>query len=148
MSALAHITGLLARLLRKQDGATVIEFSMVLPIFLVTVLGIIVSGRALWTQAALHYAVEEAARCMTINTATCGTTLDIQRYASQSAGLGFSDADAAAVFTPAPNLACGNQVAASYAFQMFGPLSAVGKSFYAGVLPTQMTLTAQSCFPK
>jgi Flp pilus assembly protein TadG len=123
--------GLFSRLLRERRGAVAIEFALTVPVLLVVMLGIVEFGRALWAQNALHYAVEEAARCATIDLTTCGNTSETQTYASTASGYGF----ATSVFTVTV-AACGNQVSANYPFQ-----------FLTSFFGTGPTLTAQACFP-
>jgi hypothetical protein len=96
-------------------------------------------GRVMWTQNALHYAVEEAARCMTFDTTDCGSTTSIQNYAAAISGLTFANANT--VFTPTSGVNCGNsitgnQVTASYPFP-----------FLTSLISFNMTLAAQACYP-
>ena len=49
-----------------QDGATAVEFALVLPMFLMLVFGSIEFGRLLWTQQALQETAIAGARCMAI----------------------------------------------------------------------------------
>jgi Flp pilus assembly protein TadG len=122
---------LFMRVLREGDGVAAIEFALTVPVLLVALLGIIEFGRVLWAQNALHYAVEEAARCATIDLTTCGNTSETQTYASTASGYGFPTG--AFTVTVA---ACGNQVSASYPFQ-----------FLTSLVSYSLTLTAQACYP-
>jgi hypothetical protein len=122
---------LLRRALRERGGAAAVEFAMTVPILLTVMLGIFEFGRMLWAQNALHYAVEQAARCATIDVATCGNPGDTQTYASTVSAYTFPPS-AFSVTTPS----CGNQVSASYAFP-----------FVVSLFGTGPTLTAQACFP-
>jgi Flp pilus assembly protein TadG len=120
-------------LLSDRRGATAVEFALILPPFLLLLFGVVEFGRALWTQSALHFAVEEAARCATVDATNCATTTQVQKFAvSRAAGLGLANA-VFSLTTPA----CGNQVSASYPFPFV----------LANMFPN-VTLTAQSCFPK
>ncbi len=98
------------------------------------IFGIFEFGRAIWTQGMLDYAVEQASRCASINTTTCGSRgrdRDLclaADLAAEPAGLGCS---------PRPRRSCGNQVSASYAFTFVAP----------ELLPYNITLTSQSCYP-
>jgi Flp pilus assembly protein TadG len=122
---------LLRRALDERGGAAAVEFAMTVPILLVAMLGIVEFGRVLWAQNALHFAVEEAARCATIDVTTCGNTNETQSFASTASGFTFpTSAFTVTVAT------CGNQVTASYAFQ-----------FLTSFFGTGPTLTAQACFP-
>jgi Flp pilus assembly protein TadG len=125
-----RIRGLLA----DRRGATAAEFGMILPALLVMLLGIVESSRAIWTQSVLHYAVEHAARCASVDVNNCGTTSQVQSYA---VGLAAGVPVTAATFT-VTTPACGSQVSASYAFE----------TVVSNLLPYTMTLTARSCFPK
>ena len=114
------------------SGATALEFALCAPAFFMLMMGIVELGLLLWMQMALQEGVESAARCASVNKATCNSTGNIQSYASaQSFGL----APPVATFTVSTP-ACGNQVQASYtpAFLPHFPI------------PTR-TLTAQACFP-
>lgn len=122
---------LFTRLLRERSGAVAVEFALTVPILLVALLGIIEFGRVLWAQNALHYAVEEAARCATIDLTTCGNTSETQTYASTASGYTF----ATSIFTVTV-ATCGNQVSASYPFQ-----------FLTSLVSYNLTLTAQACYP-
>jgi Flp pilus assembly protein TadG len=74
-----------SRLWRSRDAATAIEMAFLLPVFLMFLLGIEEFGRALWTQTALQFAVERAARCAAISPSACE---DVPAYAaSQVFGL-------------------------------------------------------------
>lgn len=129
---------------RACDGATAVEMAFLLPVFMLFLLGICEFGRALWTQTALQFAVESAARCAAVSPTLCtasgGTTMDIPGYAaSQAFGLSIPSS----AFTYTQNAICGvglgggAQVTASYAF------NAVVPQF----VPVDVTLTAKSCHP-
>ena len=74
MKSVLDLFAPLARTLRTAaiacDGAAAVETALVLPVFLLCVFGISEIGRALWIQSTLQYAVEDAARCAAINTAS------------------------------------------------------------------------------
>jgi Flp pilus assembly protein TadG len=112
-------------------GSAAIQFGLVAPSLLMFIFGIVEVGRMLWTMSALHYSVEEAARCASINATTCGTASKIQAFAAGRAGGSF----ASSVFT-ASVTGCGNRVSASYPMRLNIPFTS-----YA------VTLTAQSCYP-
>ena len=44
-------------------GASAIEYGIILPVFLAFLLGIMDTGRLLWTYNTLHRATDAAARC-------------------------------------------------------------------------------------
>ena len=119
-------------MLHDRKGSAAVEFALVLGPLLLFLLGIVEIGRLMWTAHALHYSVEEAARCASNNTATCGTASQIQSFAAAHSGAGF----AASVFTPTTP-SCGNLVSASYPMSLNIPFGTYS-----------ITLTAQSCYPK
>jgi len=124
----------LARTMTRDDGNTAVEFALVFPVFILMVLGIFETGRALWTQSLLNYAVQSAARCGAIDTATCGSSTATVTYAVQnSSPLTVPNAD----FTVS-NPACGNQVSVAFPFTTIVPQ----------LLPFDVTLSAQACYPK
>jgi Flp pilus assembly protein TadG len=132
---------LFRRLRVSRDGATAIEMAFLLPVFLLFLLGIVEFGRAMWTQTALQYAVEKAARLCAVAPSECGTNAEVRAYAaSQVFGLSIPPA----TFTYTPNAVCGAasassgaQVTASYAFQAIVPQ----------LIPVNITLGAKSCHP-
>jgi len=56
-----------------------------LPMLLLLILGIMDTGRFLWTYTTLSRAVEAAARCAAVNTNDCGTDAQIQNSAVREA---------------------------------------------------------------
>jgi len=54
----------------KEQGATLVEFSIAATVFLVVVFGVIEFGRALWTHNALSDAARRGARYATLHSAT------------------------------------------------------------------------------
>ena len=132
-------------MLVDRAGATTVEFALVGSLFFALILGVIETGRVLWTYNALHYAVQQAARCASVNTTNCGTEPLMQSFASNIAG---SNVPASYFHlnqisgtppagTPACATATNNLVWASYPMQLYIP--------YVSMHPT---LTASACFPK
>ena len=120
-------------LLRHSGGATAVEFAFTAPLFMALTLGIIETGLALWTQAGMENAVEAAARCASVNSATCSSASTIAAYATHNT-LGV--AIPVGAFTVS-KLRCGNQVAGSYDYLYL-------TNYFHGA---KVTLTARSCFP-
>jgi Flp pilus assembly protein TadG len=118
-------------LLRDGGGNVAIEAAVVLPVLALLLLGIIETGRLLWLQNALHYAVENAARCSVVDTSVCSSATQTKSYAASASGYAFSSS----IFTVA-TAACGSRVSASYPFTFVVPL-----------IGTSVTLQAQSCYP-
>lgn len=113
-------------------GAAAIEYAIILPVLLLFMLGVMDTGRLLWSYTTLYRATEAAARCAAINTTACGSTGQIQAQAS-AAAWGMTIAPGA--FSVA-NPACGVQVNGSYDF------------IYTMPGFSTLTLTASSCHPK
>lgn len=122
----------------SRRGATAVEYALVLPMLLLFILGIMDTGRLLWTYTTLYRATEAAARCAAVNTTDCGTTAQItNRAVAEAWGL---NVDAAA-FTVSTQ-ACGVQVRASYNFTFVIP--GLGDVAPLGTI----TLNATACYPQ
>jgi len=118
---------------RRERGSVAIEYAIILPVFLVLVLGLMDTGRLIWTQTTLDRAVEAAARCASIDTAQCGTAAQVQSYAvGQAYGLTI-ESSAFTVITKA----CGISVAVEYPFQLVIPW----------IADDALTLIASACYP-
>jgi Flp pilus assembly protein TadG len=115
-----------------RDGATALEFALVAPVLFAILFGVIEFGRLMWTQSALHFAVEAAARCASVTPGVCGTSAQIQTYAASTVSALNIPASAFTSSTPA----CGHQVSASFSFQFVA----------GGLFPFTPTLAAQACF--
>jgi len=119
----------------RRRGAVAIEYALILPALLLFVIGIIDTGRLIWTYTTLYRAAEAAARCAAINVIDCGTAGQIQNYAvSQAWGLTISTQ----AFT-VTTAACGIQVKGTYDFTLAIPA-------FTSHLGT-ITLTATACYP-
>ena len=121
-------------------GTVAIEYALILPVMLLFILGIMDTGRLLWTYTTLNRATQAAARCAAINTIRCGTEADIQGQAVEEAwGLTVSPA----VFTvTAPS--CGVQVRATYDFTFIVPWF----PWFEGAPFGTITLNATACYPQ
>lgn len=131
VAAILHGRARRRRLADDVRGNAAIEVALTLPAVLLFVFGIIEFGEAVWLQNALDYSVAEAARCASINLTDCGTTAQIQSYASNQSGYSF-DNSIFLVSTPT----CGNQVSAAYPMALTIPYLALS-----------VTLTAHACYP-
>jgi Flp pilus assembly protein TadG len=114
-------------------GSTAIEFALIAPVIISLFFGMFEFARAIWTQSVLDYAVEEAARCASVNTGTCGTNGATQNYAATSTG---ALALPANIFTSSSPAGCSHQVTASYPFH-----------FVLSIFNYNITLTSQACSP-
>jgi Flp pilus assembly protein TadG len=120
---------------RHRRGSVAIEYALILPALLLFVIGIIDTGRLIWTYTTLYRAAEAAARCAAINVIDCGTAGQVQSYAaSQAWGLTIS----APAFT-VTTAACGIQVKGTYDFTFAIPA-------FTSNLGT-ITLNATACYP-
>jgi Flp pilus assembly protein TadG len=128
------------RLVSCESGSTAVEAAFVLPPFLMLILGILSACVVIFAASSLHYAVEGAARCYSVNSVPCsagtstqcctnGTT---QSYA-QSLYLGPS--------SPAPTFSastpsCGHQVSATLNYVLS-----------VGVAHWTIPFSATACYP-
>jgi Flp pilus assembly protein TadG len=118
-------------LLRRRDGATAVEMALILPLLMLLVLGTMELGDMAWTQAALEFAVQEAARCAVVRPDLCGSPSQTANSAAQRVVGRTVPATAFTVTTAA----CGTQVRAQLAYRFrFIPIA-----------PSAPTLTAQVC---
>ena len=101
-----------ASLLSDRRGTTAIEYAIILPALLLFLLGILDTGRLLWTYSALYRGAEAAARCAAVNVTDCASTSQIRNQAVAAAWGLTVDASAFTVTNPS----CGVQVSASYSF--------------------------------
>jgi Flp pilus assembly protein TadG len=118
------------RLWACDRGATAVEFAMVLPPLVMLMMGTISACLLLFSATSLHHAVEQAARCYSVNATQCGSASAAQTYAKNSyRGLNKPQFTAS---TPA----CGHQVAAT-----------VSIALNAAIHSWKVPLTATACFP-
>jgi Flp pilus assembly protein TadG len=112
------------------SGTTASEFGMVLPAVAALIVGGLYTGVVVYSAAGLHTAVEQAARCYSVNVGQCGSESATQTYA-QNQYQGVSSP----TFT-ASIQSCGHQVAATVTI----PLIAVVENL-------SVPLSATACFP-
>ena len=133
----------LRRLLDDVAGTNSLEFAFVaIPLFLF-ILGAVDFGRLYWTQSALQYAAEAAARCATVNCcnggpSSCGGgtgATGLQQFAAtQLLGLSIASSDLSNFSLTSQ--ACGNRVSFNYAYNFIvGPL----------IANSGLTLTGSAC---
>ena len=104
-------------LLRCNRGTTALEFGLVLPAVLALVVGGLYTGVLVYSAAGLHDAVEQAARCYSVNSGQCGSDTATQTYA-QNRYYGISSP----TFT-ASIQSCGHQVAATVTISLIAVVS-------------------------
>jgi Flp pilus assembly protein TadG len=117
---------------RDQTAASAVEFAMVVPVFFALTIGALNLCILLYINSTLHYAVDDAARCMSVKTTVCDTVGHTQTHAAAT----FNFPSLSPSFTPAFAQACGNQVTGSATYR----LNAV-------VTSLNLNLSAKSCFP-
>lgn len=136
--------GLWRALWRSQHGGSpAIEMGLVAPALFTMLLAIAWFGYAFWLQNALDYAVTNAARCASVNSACqSGTPAAADAtataiYAAAASGAGF----ASTVFTVTPNTTCGgksgNLVVGNFAVALAIPF-----------VPISLNLSSRACYPK
>lgn len=112
-------------------GATAIEAAFALPVLFLLLLGMLEMGRLSWTQSALNFAVEEAARCASLASTACATADATKQFAAGKATGTNVPASAFSMTTEA----CGTQVRVRFEYRLI---------LYP-IFGTSPTLTAQAC---
>jgi Flp pilus assembly protein TadG len=115
---------------RSDSGNAAVEFALVLPALAMLIVGGLYVGLLVYSAAGLHYAVEQAARCYSVNISQCNSASATQTYALNNY-YGVSSP----TFT-ASTPSCGHQVSATLAFVL-----------NAAVASWNVPLTATACFP-
>jgi Flp pilus assembly protein TadG len=118
-------------LLTEQSGSASVETALVLPLFVILLVGIISTAQLAWAVNSLHHAVQEAARCSAVNAVTCGA--DAQTVAFAKDRYSGPDVDATYAVASSP---CGQSVTVSGEFSLNLVLTSV-------VVP----IGANACFP-
>jgi len=125
----------IAGLLRREDGVTAVEFALILPLLILLTLGAIGTGMMLYAVNSLHFAVEDAARCVSVRTNICTSQAAMQAYAaSRYKGPGLVSMNFA--LTPAAANNCGNRVVGTATLP-----------FVTGLGTINMPLSVASCYP-
>jgi Flp pilus assembly protein TadG len=117
-------------LLACDRGSTAVEFALVLPALAALLIGGLYTGLVVYSAAGLHHAVEQAARCYSVNVSQCNSAAAAQSYA-QSQYYGIESPTFAA-----STQSCGHQVVA-----------AVTIAFSAVLANLSIPLSATACFP-
>lgn len=115
---------------RDEHGGSVVEFALVLPIFLMLLLGTIHAALLMFAVSSLHYAVEEAARCSAVNAVDCATSVATAAFAEAQ----YRGPDVDAQFVAA-DAACGREVRVTGSFVL-----------HAGVGHWNVPVAARACF--
>lgn len=133
------------RVLKSAAGTVALEYGIILPMFLLMIIGGMDAGRLIWTYVTLQRSVEAAARCGAINynsaypTTICRSPGEIAtRAVSEAYGLSVT----AGEFT-VTNASCGLRVTANHTVQLLTPwigTSPLGPS-------NAITLSVSACYP-
>jgi Flp pilus assembly protein TadG len=113
-----------------ERGSAAVEFALVLPALAMLIVGTLFAGLLVFSAAELKNAVEQAARCYSVNVSQCSSVSATQTYA-QNNYYGVSSP----TFT-ASNASCGHQVSATLTFVLDAALTKFS-----------VPLTATACFP-
>jgi Flp pilus assembly protein TadG len=117
--------------LADRSGTAAVEFAMIMPAFIVLIVGAIYTGQLLYSASSLRYAVEAAARCAAVNTTICTSTGSTQTYA---AGKYFGPGSPTPAFV-ASSAACGQTVSGTVTYTL-----------NTGVTSISIPLSASACF--
>lgn len=113
---------------RNESGVTAIETALVMPVFLLLLLGIIHAGLLIFTQASLHYAVEKRVRCVAVSGAS----------ACPAASTHYFGPGATPVFT---------DIAPSGSQKCQALSGVVTYNFDLGLWQRNVSLSSKACFP-
>jgi Flp pilus assembly protein TadG len=121
----------LQRVAKESDGATAIEFALVGPVFLMMVVGGIYACMMMFSMGSLQDAVQQAARCWSVNTTVCTDASSTQTYAQNHY---YGPAVSPSFTASLKN--CGHSVTGTISY-----------SFNMGQSTTSVPLSATACFP-
>jgi Flp pilus assembly protein TadG len=97
----------------EAGGASAVEFALVLPAFVLLVMGSMSAATLGFSFASMNYAVEDAARCAAVKKAACLTPADTAKYArAKYVGVAVSP-----VFTYS-TAGCGNTVTGTATYSL------------------------------
>jgi Flp pilus assembly protein TadG len=122
---------LATRALNDARGAAAVEFALVAPAFVGLAVGTFYVCLCLFLTGSLHYAVEQAARCASVNTTVCSSSSAIVSYAQSN----YFGPGGSPNFTYA-SAACGNSVTASMNYVLD-----------VGLKRFTVPVSATACFP-
>jgi hypothetical protein len=118
------------RLIACARGSVAVEFALLLPALAALIVGGTYTAFLVYSAAGLHTAVEQAARCYSVNATQCGSASAAQTYAQ-----GLYHGMNTPTFT-ASTPSCGHQVSATVTIEVI-----------AVVTNLSVPVSAQSCFP-
>jgi Flp pilus assembly protein TadG len=121
----------LARLGGDRRGATALEFALVLPCFVMLVVGVINVSQLAHAVSSMNFAVEEAARCSAVNETLCGSDTATETFAATK----YLGPPISPVFD-STSVGCGHRVTATGTFEL-----------NVAVVVYDVPITAEACFP-
>ena len=121
----------IAQVRRDDRGTTAVEFAIIAPVFIMMLVGTFYVCLTLFLAGSLHYAVQQAARCASVNTTVCRDSATTVSYAQSH----YFGPAASPTFTYAAT-GCGNSVSASLNYVM-----------NLGMTKLTVPVSAASCFP-
>jgi Flp pilus assembly protein TadG len=119
------------RALKDARGTAAVEFALVAPAFIGLAVGTFYVCLCLFLTGSLHYAVEQAARCASVNTTLCSGSSAIVTYAQNN----YFGPGGTPSFTYAA-AACGNSVTATMNYVLD-----------VGLRRFTIPVSATACFP-
>ena len=116
---------------RDRSGAGALEFALVVPVFIIMVLGVIGCAQMANAASSMNYAVQEAARCYALDQTRCGNPTAIAAYArTKYLGPGINPTFSSST------AGCGNTVTATATYRID-----------ALFIRQDVPLRASACFP-
>lgn len=121
----------LSTFLSSSRGSTAVEFALILGPLVLLSIGTINLSLMMYTVSALHFAVEDAARCSSVKTTICTDAAATATYAAAH----YQSVGATATFTRT-TAACGNQV-----------VGVANYPFVTGLSKINVPISAAACYP-
>jgi len=112
-------------------GTTAVEFAILAPALMLLLVGAVYICLALFLVGSLHYAVEDGARCASVNTTVCSDAPTIVSYTQNR----YFGPNPTPTFTYA-TAACGNVVSGSLSYVV-----------NLGLTTVTIPVSASACFP-
>ena len=116
----------------NRSGATAVEFAMVLPAFMLLIVGGFSTASLLYVASSMKYAVEVGARCAAVNTTVCSDSTSTVSYVKSH----FSASGAATPTFTSTTAACGHNVAGNVTYVIDTGLGKIN-----------VPVSAAACFP-
>lgn len=117
---------------RDTEGGTLVEFALVLPAFLMIMVGGFYVALLAFTASSMQNAVEMGARCASINTTVCSDSESTIAYAENH----FSGTGSNAPTFTSTSETCGHRVSGTMTYAL-----------KTGLMTIDVPLSADACFP-